>query len=137
MRSLKVRFALLLGGAALLVILAALGVLGSIGAAERTIDRTLAAQARLELLVELSGRMTQYGLADFAKIWNGIALAIASADDVARPAYDLAGDWGPWSRAPMESGGLRVAASELTNDLPPIYQITEQIRIDAPVGSVR
>ncbi|MFD1280975.1 HAMP domain-containing protein, partial [Methylobacterium goesingense] len=86
MRSLKVRFALLLGGTALLVILAALGVLASIGAAERTIDRTLAAQGRLELLVELSGRMTQYGLAALEAVSNpdaqpeGLAVARANVD---------------------------------------------------------
>lgn len=86
MRSLKVRFALLLGGTALLVILAALGVLASIGAAERTIDRTLAAQGRLELLVELSGRMTQYGLAALEAVSNpdaqpeGLAVARAHVD---------------------------------------------------------
>lgn len=86
MRSLKIRFALLLGSAALLVILAALGVLGSIGAAERTIDRTLAAQGRLELLVELSGRMTQYGLAALEAVSNpdaqpeGLALARTNVD---------------------------------------------------------
>lgn len=86
MRSLKVRFALLLGSTALLVILAALGVLGSIQAAERTIDRTLAAQGRLELLVELSGRMTQYGLAALEAVSNadaqpeGLALARTHVD---------------------------------------------------------
>ena len=86
MRSLKVRFALLLGGTALLVILAALGGLASIGAAERTIDRTLAAQGRLELLVELSGRMTQYGLAALEAVSNpdaqpeGLAVARAHVD---------------------------------------------------------
>lgn len=86
MRSLKVRFALLLGSTALLVVLAAFGVLGSIGAAERTIDRTLAAQGRLELLVELSGRMTQYGLAALEAVSNpdaqpeGLALARANVD---------------------------------------------------------
>ncbi|NEU12558.1 HAMP domain-containing protein [Methylobacterium sp. BTF04] len=86
MRSLKVRFALLLGSTALLVILAALGVLGSIGAAERTIDRTLAAQGRLELLVELSGRMTQYGLAALEAVSNpdaqpeGLSVARTNVD---------------------------------------------------------
>ena len=63
MRSLKVRFALLLAGTALLVVLAAAGVLWSIRLAENTIARTLDAQHRLELLAELSGRLTQYGLA--------------------------------------------------------------------------
>ncbi|MDO9429570.1 MAG: HAMP domain-containing sensor histidine kinase [Methylobacterium sp.] len=86
MRSLKVRFALLLGSTALLVVLAALGVLGSIGAAERTIDRTLAAQGRLELLVELSGRMTQYGLAALEAVSNpdaqpeGLSIARTNVD---------------------------------------------------------
>lgn len=70
MRSLKVRFALLLGAAALLVVLAAAGVLASIAAAERTIDRTLEAQGRLELLAELSGRMTQFGLAAIETVGN-------------------------------------------------------------------
>ncbi|GJE05618.1 Adaptive-response sensory-kinase SasA [Methylobacterium jeotgali] len=63
MRSLKVRFALLLGVSGLLVLLAAAGMLLAVGAAERAIDRTLAAQGRLELLAELSGRLTQFGLA--------------------------------------------------------------------------
>ncbi|KQP90844.1 ATPase [Methylobacterium sp. Leaf113] len=86
MRSLKVRFAMLLGGTALLVVLAAIGVLASISAAERTIDRTLAAQGRLELLVELSGRMTQYGLAALEAVSNpdaqpeGLAVARANVD---------------------------------------------------------
>lgn len=70
MRSLKVRFALLLGGTALLVVLAAAGVLWSISLAERTIDRVLAAQHRLELLAELSGRLTQYGLAAVETLGN-------------------------------------------------------------------
>ena len=63
MRSLKVRFALLLGGTALLAVFASLGVLWSSTLSERTIERTLAAQRRLELLAELSGRLTQFGLA--------------------------------------------------------------------------
>ncbi|WP_336486960.1 sensor histidine kinase [Methylobacterium nigriterrae] len=70
MRSLKVRFALLLGSTALLVALAAAGVLWSIAAAESTIDRTLAAQRRLELLAELSGRLTQFGLAAIDTVGN-------------------------------------------------------------------
>ena len=86
MRSLKVRFALLLGGTAILVVLAAFGVLWSIQAAERTIDRTLAAQGRLELLVELSGRMSQYGLAALEAVSNpdaqpeGLSLARTHVD---------------------------------------------------------
>ncbi|MCE4223580.1 HAMP domain-containing histidine kinase [Methylobacterium sp. C25] len=70
MRSLKVRFALLLLGTALLVMLAAASVLWSTTLSERTIDRVLAAQHRLELLAELSGRLTQYGLAAVETLGN-------------------------------------------------------------------
>ncbi|MET0258048.1 MAG: HAMP domain-containing sensor histidine kinase [Methylobacterium sp.] len=70
MRSLKVRFALLLGGTALLVVLAAAGVFWSTSLSERTIERVLAAQHRLELLAELSGRLTQFGLAAVETLGN-------------------------------------------------------------------
>jgi leucyl aminopeptidase len=104
MRSLKVRFALLLGATALLVILAALGVLAAIGAAERAIDRTLAAQGRLELLVELSGRMTQYGLAALEAVSNADAQPEGLA--LARTAVDKA------LTAVDESLGRTIAASD-------------------------
>ena len=88
MRSLRVRFALLLGSTALIVVLAALGVLWSAGLAERTIDRTLAAQGRLELLAELSGRLTQYGLAAVETVGN--AEAPPEALSITRDAVDRA-----------------------------------------------
>lgn len=70
MRSLKARFALLLGGTALLALLAAAGVLWSIRLTENVIERTLAAQHRMELLAELSGRLTQYGFAAIESVGN-------------------------------------------------------------------
>jgi signal transduction histidine kinase len=63
MKSLKGRFGLLLGGTALLVILAAAGLFWALHAAEAAMERTLAAQHRLDLLAELSGRLADYGLA--------------------------------------------------------------------------
>lgn len=88
MRSLRVRFALLLGGTGLLSVLAAAGVLWSVTLAERTIDRNLAAQGRLELLAELSGRLTQYGLAAVETVSN--ADAPPEAMSVTRDAVDKA-----------------------------------------------
>ncbi|KQQ27076.1 ATPase [Methylobacterium sp. Leaf123] len=70
MRSLRVRFALLLGGTALIALLAATGVLWSIRLTENVIERTLAAQHRLELLAELSGRLAQYGFAAIESVGN-------------------------------------------------------------------
>jgi signal transduction histidine kinase len=63
MRSLKARFALLVGSAAILVILAAGGLFVALHAAEQAVERTLTAQQRLDLLAELSGRLADYGLA--------------------------------------------------------------------------
>lgn len=63
MGSLRVRFGLLVGSAAALVVLAAGALVWSLYAAERTLDATLAAQVRLELIAELSGRLTEFGLA--------------------------------------------------------------------------
>ena len=63
MRSLKGRLALLVASAALLVILAAGGLFMALKAVEVTMERTLAAQQRLDLLAELSGRLTDYGIA--------------------------------------------------------------------------
>ncbi|MCJ2014123.1 sensor histidine kinase [Methylobacterium sp. J-076] len=95
MRSLKARFAVLFAGSALVVLLAAAAVLASIGVAERTVDRTLAAQGRLELLAELSGRLTQFGLAAVETVGNPDgqpeAMAIARANvDKALTAVDEA-----------------------------------------------
>lgn len=83
MRSLKIRFALLLGGTAIVVMLAAVAALAAIGAAERTVDRTLEAQRRLELLAELSGRLTQFGMAAVETVGNpdGQPEAMAIARD--------------------------------------------------------
>ncbi|WP_106639162.1 C39 family peptidase [Allosphingosinicella vermicomposti] len=80
----------------------------------------------------------QYSAADFQKYWNNIALVVRDAPDDYRPRFDLASDWGPWSSAPMdEDSGIRVAAGDLTNHLPPAYQISPQFLIDARVGTVK
>ncbi|UVI39579.1 C39 family peptidase [Qipengyuania spongiae] len=81
--------------------------------------------------------LTEYAADDFAKHWEGVALAVMRTPDRVLPTYNLSGDWGPWSRAPIEQGGaLRVASSDLTNDLPPDYQITPEMLIPVRIGTV-
>jgi predicted double-glycine peptidase len=80
--------------------------------------------------------LTEYKLADFEKVWNGIALAIVATPDKEQPRFNLAGDWGPWAKAPMEEGGLHVSAAHLTTHLPPSYQLTPQMLLDVRVGTV-
>ena len=79
--------------------------------------------------------LNDYALEDFLKVWNGIGLMIVSKSEEA--AFNLAGDWGPWSTAPLEQGALRVAVGDLTNHLPPGYQLTPQILLSVNVGTVK
>jgi uncharacterized protein len=83
--------------------------------------------------------LTQYSTKDFEKMWNGIALAIVKTPRPQIPKYNLAGDWGPWSQAPLEEGNdaLAVSVGDLTNHLPPEYQLTPTILLDVRVGTVR
>ncbi|MBJ7498626.1 MAG: C39 family peptidase [Sphingopyxis sp.] len=81
--------------------------------------------------------LNEYSLEDFGKHWNGIALAIVEGGR-GRPEFNLAGDWGPWSQAPLEEdGSLRVAVGDLTTNLPPQYQLSPQILLDVRVGTVK
>ncbi len=63
MRSLRVKFALLAGSVGLFAIAIAAGLFWALAATDQAVERTLSAQARLDRVAELSGRLTQYGLA--------------------------------------------------------------------------
>jgi predicted double-glycine peptidase len=83
--------------------------------------------------------LTQYSLADFEKMWNGIALAIVKTPTGNKGRYNLSGDWGPWSQSPLEEGNdsLAVSIGDLTSHLPPEYQLTPTILLDVRVGTVK
>ena len=108
MRSLKARFALLLGSTAIVVMLAALAALASIAAAEHTVDRTLEAQRRLELLAELSGRLTQFGLAAVETVGSpdsqpeAMAIARTNADKALATVDDALAESVPASADPSD-----------------------------------
>jgi hypothetical protein len=79
--------------------------------------------------------LNEYSLGDFMAIWNGIGLAVVPGAQPADAAYNLASDWGPWSKAPLEGSALHVA-DDVTMHLPPSYQITPQLLLDVDVGTV-
>lgn len=81
--------------------------------------------------------LNEYALRDFLKVWNGIALIVRPAANDREPLYNLAGDWGPWSKAPMEDGALHISPDNFAMHLPPSYQLTAQILLDVNVGTVR
>jgi uncharacterized protein len=80
--------------------------------------------------------LTQFTTKEFGSVWNGIVLAITKAPANATPAFNLARDWNPWSTAPTDTIVQTAAIGDLTNILPPLYQVRPQILIDARVGSV-
>jgi hypothetical protein len=81
--------------------------------------------------------LNEYAFADFMKVWNGIALIVQPAGESKDPLFNLAGDWGPWSKAPMEDGALHISPDNFAAHLPPSYQLTPQILLDVNVGTVK
>jgi predicted double-glycine peptidase len=79
--------------------------------------------------------LNEYALSDFTKLWNGIALMIVPEGK--GPSFNLASDWGPWAKAPLEDGALHVRASDFSNTIAQSYQITDRIVLDIPVGTVQ
>ena len=80
--------------------------------------------------------LTQYELDDFGAMWNNVALAVLNPPSRERPLFNLAGDWNPWSTAPIEDGSASLAAAtgDLTTHLPPTYQLTPEFLLDIRVG---
>ena len=70
MRTIRFRLGLLVFGSLAIALVAALGVVYAVHVTDRTVDRALDAQRRLDLLTELSGRIQEFGL-----------IAIAAVDD--------------------------------------------------------
>lgn len=79
--------------------------------------------------------LTDYALGDFVKLWNGIALMIVPGAQ--SPSFNLASDWGPWAKAPLEDGALHLRAADFSNTIAQSYQITNRIMLDVPVGTVQ
>ncbi len=83
--------------------------------------------------------LSQYKIKDFEKRWNNIALGVVQKPTSPVGRYNLAGDWGPWSKAPLEHGknALAVSIGDLTTHLPPDYQLSDQRLLDVRVGTGR
>lgn len=78
--------------------------------------------------------LTDYSLADFLKVWNGIALMIVPGGPT--PSFNLASDWGPWAKAPLEDAMLHIRAPDFGSAIQQSYQITDRLVIPVPVGTI-
>lgn len=81
--------------------------------------------------------INKYSTEDFAKYWNGVALAIVDGPIKKLPGYNLSGDWNRWSTAPTDQVSATATIGNLTNHLPPLYQISPELLLDVRVGTVR
>lgn len=79
--------------------------------------------------------LATYESKDFARYWNGIALAIVNPAGATRPGFNLARDWNPWSTAPLSESAYPAFAADITDHLPPTYQLTPQILFDVNTGT--
>ena len=75
--------------------------------------------------------------ADFTKIWSGIALMVADPPATARPGFNLARDWNPWTSPPTRTFQGERSIATITDNLPPIYQIQQQLLPTIRVGGLR
>lgn len=81
--------------------------------------------------------LRKYSTTEFAKIWNGILLAIVATDDRHAPLFNLTSEWDAWpAKSPIEQGVMRDAVAHLTDNLPPIYQLIPQILVDVRTGGL-
>lgn len=78
--------------------------------------------------------LNEYALDDFMTAWNGIGLAVVNGREA--PKFNLASDWGPWAKSPMQNAAIYNAPDDILVHLPPSYQLTPQILIDVNVGTV-
>ncbi len=67
-----------------------------------------------------------YSDAEFAKIWNGVIFAIRAAPGE-KVTFNNDREWSPWAVAPLGEPLGDDSLSQLTRELPPLYQVTPVI----------
>ncbi|HEX7819436.1 MAG TPA: C39 family peptidase [Sphingobium sp.] len=77
------------------------------------------------------------GDAEFEKMWSGIALIVVASPTANQPQFNAVRDWERWTSPPIRTfQGVRSIAS-ITDNLPPIYQLQQQILPTIPIGASR
>jgi len=81
--------------------------------------------------------LTKYPMPEFSRYWNGVALAIMRSPGNVAPGFNLASDW-QYRGLPAQKRDLatREGIGSLTSYLPPTYQISPVMLLDARVGTV-
>jgi hypothetical protein len=63
----------------------------------------------------------------FQQMWNGVAFMVHDASD----RFNQDGEWKPWASAPMQEALPPSSLAGLTQQLPPLYQISTSFSLDS------
>nr|WP_243852860.1 C39 family peptidase [Sphingomonas naasensis] len=81
--------------------------------------------------------LTQYRWSEFGHYWNGVVLAVMRTPDRRLPSFNLVSDWNfQGGRALDRTIGGRTSIADVTNYLPPAYQLSPVMLLDVRVGTV-
>ena len=81
--------------------------------------------------------ITRYSAKDLASHWNGIFLTVVDTPDHRRPEFNLSTDWHRWSTAPLQDRNFGPPIANLTDNMPPMYQITPGVLSSASAPVLR
>lgn len=68
--------------------------------------------------------LRKYSRNAFAKVWNGVVLAVRGPSS---PRYNRADEWRSWPLPPYALATTHTPIAALTRELPPLYQITPSL----------
>lgn len=71
---------------------------------------------------------------DFARMWNGVILAIAPGRAAPTARFNQVSEWSPWSTPPTDWAATPPSVTRITRNLPPLYQITPVLILNHGTG---
>lgn len=128
MRSIGFRLGLLVAGCLLIAFASATGVIYALHVTDRTVDRALDAQRRLDLLTEMSGRISSYGLTAISAAAdpNQRQGQLKEAEDAV---YTSIKNFEPEIATAIARADLPLAANEMAARAKPLEQVRAGFRV--------
>ena len=128
MRSIGSRLGLLVLGCFLIAFAAAAGVIYALHVTDRTIDRALDAQRRLDLLTEMSGRISSYGLTAISAA-NDPGQAATQMKSAEAAVYGSIKAFEPEIALAIERADLPLGVNEMAARAKPLEQVRAGFRV--------
>jgi two-component system OmpR family sensor kinase len=130
MRSIGFRLGILVFGCFLIAFAAAGGVIYALHITDKTIDRALDAQRRLDLLTEISGRISSYGLTAIAAA-NDPRLRDTQIKEAETAVYTSIAAFEPEIASAMTHADMPSAVNEMATRVKPLEQVRGGFRVMA------